>query len=86
MGGGGHMSNMQSSLKNNNRRKGRERFKHQDGVEQKETKYDVPEVSEEERKKIVSELVGRRKKRDRILIVAIIVITLGAVTMVILKL
>lgn len=86
MGGGGHMSNMQSSLNNNNRRKGRERFKPQDAAEPQKTEYDVPEVSEKERKELVSALIGRRKKLDRILIIAITVITLGIVTLVLVKL
>ena len=80
------MSNMQSSLNNNNRRKGRERFKHQEKVDQAKTEYDVPEVSAEERRKIVSDLIGRRKRRDQILIGLIIVITLAVVAIIAWKL
>jgi hypothetical protein len=86
MGGGGHISNMQSSMKNNNRRKGRERFKQTEKVDQKKTEYDVPEVSEEERKEIVQDIIGRRKRLDRILITAVIIITLGLVALLIVKL
>lgn len=80
------MSNMQSSLNNNNRRKGRERFKKQDSVDPKKTSYNLPEISDAERKSLVSKIVDRRKRLDRILIIAITIITLGAITLVIIKL
>jgi len=80
------MSNMQSSMKNNNRRKSHERFKQRDTVEQKKTAYDVPEVSEKERKSIVSAIVDKRKTRDQILIVAIVIITLITIAFVVVKL
>lgn len=69
---GGFISNMQTSLKTNNRRKRRERLKAPESVTSKKTRYNVKEVSETERKKLVKRITRRRKSIDRIAYIAII--------------
>lgn len=82
-GGGGFISNMQTSLKTNNRRKGRERerFKKRESVTSKKTQYNEKEISEVDRKKLVKQITRRRKIIDRI---AFLTLFLAAIALAIL--
>jgi len=67
MGGSGHISAMHSSLRTNNRRKQRQRFKKDDKKWKAEkTTYNVPTVSEFKRNEIVEKIIHKRKNLEAV--------------------
>jgi len=67
MGGGGAIRGMQMSLKMNNRRRERERFKkNEPRWKAEKTSYDVPNVSEHKRNEIVEKIIRKRKNLEAV--------------------
>lgn len=67
----GFVSNALSSLINNNRRVAKEKFVNKSRWHLEKTQYNFPELSEEDRKEIVREILRKNKWREFVVRVAI---------------
>ena len=75
MGGEGFISGMITSLKNNSRRKNREHFSKDNGVQVEKTQYLFPKVTEAKKTSVVNQILKKRKLSNSLNLLVVIILT-----------